>query len=77
MSNGAGQEEQLNILRRLADAAEAEGRIQVFSEEKGNVSNARNVGMAHATGEWLAFVDADDRLKPNHLQLLMAAVADD
>lgn len=77
VSNGAGQEEQLNILHRLADAAEAEGRIQVFSEEKGNVSNARNVGMAHATGEWLAFVDADDRLKPNHLQLLMAAVADD
>lgn len=27
--------------------------------------------MAHATGEWLTFVDADDRLEPNHLELLM------
>ena len=33
--------------------------------------------MAHATGEWLTFVDADDRLNADHLQLLMDAVADD
>lgn len=76
VSNGTGQEQQLAILNRLANANRG-GQIKVFSEEKGNVSNARNVGMAHATGEWLAFVDADDRIKPNHLQLLMDAVADD
>lgn len=37
------------------------------------MSHARNVGIEHARGEWLTFVDADDRLEPNHLQLLMEA----
>lgn len=45
----------------------------IISEKQGNVSNARNVGMDHAKGEWLTFVDADDRVDPNHLQLLADA----
>lgn len=71
VSNGAGQEPQLAILN--AYAAEMPDRIRVFCEEKGNVSNARNIGMEHATGQWLTFFDADDRIESNHLQLLMSA----
>ena len=42
--------------------------------EKGNVSNARNIGIRAATGEWITFSDADDRMAPNHLQLFMDKV---
>lgn len=35
--------------------------IQVLHSPKG-VSNARNYGIDHAKGEWIAFVDADDYL---------------
>lgn len=73
VSNGPGQEAQLEILRRLASSDE-KGRVKVLSVERGNVSNARNVGIEHATGEWLTFVDADDRLADDHLQRYIDAI---
>jgi glycosyltransferase involved in cell wall biosynthesis len=42
--------------------------IYVKTENKG-VSAARNLGIQHAKGEWLAFLDADDIWFPNKLQL--------
>lgn len=35
-------------------------RIKLFDKSNGGVSSARNVGLEHATGEWIYFVDADD-----------------
>lgn len=44
--------------------------IKVFTSEKG-VSNARNLGVQNATGEWLAFVDADDYLAKSGVTTMM------
>ena len=35
--------------------------VKLYHSEKG-VSNARNAGIANASGKWLMFVDADDEL---------------
>jgi len=48
--------------REIAEAfAEYDDRIRVFSSEKNQgVAAARNTGISHATGEYLAFLDSDD-----------------
>ncbi len=39
-----------------------------FWTEKANVSYARNLGAAHATGDFLQFLDVDDTLEPGKLE---------
>ena len=46
-------------------------RIQVVHQQNGGVSKARNTGLAHATGEFVAFVDADDNISPHYLEDLL------
>lgn len=56
------------ILRRLAAA---DDRIRVVDIPNGGVSNARNIGLACAAGEWIQFLDADDLLEPEYLTAAM------
>lgn len=39
-------------------------------------SAARNLGMTEITGEYLAFVDSDDRLQPDYLETLISQIGD-
>ena len=50
--------------------AEQDGRIQVVHKENGGLSSARNVGLDKMTGEWILFVDSDDWIELNTLELL-------
>lgn len=50
--------------------AKTDSRIKVFHKENGGVSSARNLGLAKAHGEWIAFVDADDKLDSKMYELL-------
>lgn len=44
--------------------------------ENGRQGKARNIGLSYATGEWIAFIDADDWIEADYLnQLYQAAVS--
>ncbi len=48
--------------------------IQLIQQKHAGVSAARNAGIQRATGDWLMFLDADDALTPDALQVLSAGV---
>ena len=52
------------------DYAARDPRIRVFHKENGGVSSARNLGLDHARGEWIAFVDSDDTVGEKYLEHL-------
>jgi glycosyltransferase involved in cell wall biosynthesis len=56
------------LVRGLDDS-----RICLLSNKGAGVSAARNLGARTATGAWLMFLDADDRLRPGAVARLTAA----
>jgi CDP-glycerol glycerophosphotransferase len=54
--------------------ADRDERFRLVTQPNGGLGNARNNGIKHATGEFLAFVDSDDYLAPNAYELLLGAL---
>lgn len=50
--------------------AKTDCRVKVFHQRNQGVSAARNLGLDNANGRWIVFVDGDDALKANALQIL-------
>jgi glycosyltransferase involved in cell wall biosynthesis len=48
-------------------------RVRVLSKENGGVASARNAGVLAASGELVAFLDADDYWLPDKLEVQMRA----
>ena len=48
-----------------------DNRINKINIKNGGVSNARNIGIRNATGDYLMFVDSDDHLKDNAIERLV------
>lgn len=51
-------------------------RIRVIHKANGGLSDARNVGLAKATGDYIYFVDSDDVVERNLIERAMATMRD-
>lgn len=46
-------------------------RIRVFHKDNGGVSSARNLGIEKSQGEYIVFIDSDDRVETNFIEHLL------
>ena len=51
--------------------AKNDSRIRVYHKQNGGLSDARNFGVEHAHGEYMAFVDSDDYIAPHYIEYLL------
>lgn len=61
-------------LQLCNDFASRDSRVRVLDKPNGGVSSARNLALDKAEGEWVMFVDADDWVELNMLELCVPYV---
>lgn len=69
LSDDGSTDESLEICYSLSSECD---KVRIFSNKHLGVSHARNVGLDHARGEYVCFVDADDTIDSDYLEVLYA-----
>ncbi len=54
--------------------AEKDGRIKLIHKENGGLSDARNVGIENATGEYITLLDSDDWFSYNFCEIMLKEI---
>lgn len=67
--NDGSTDQTLELLYTVEDP-----RLKIFSYKNGGPALARNYGISHATGEFIAFLDADDLWTRDKLELQLATL---
>lgn len=70
--NDGSTDRSLDICRMIDD-----DRVEVYTKENGGASSARNVGLNNRKGEYVLFVDSDDYLKENAVEILVSNAVSD
>jgi glycosyltransferase involved in cell wall biosynthesis len=64
--------------KKCEEWAKKDSRIKVYHKLNGGLSDARNYGLQFAKGEFIGFVDSDDKIAPDMLEkLLLACIRDE
>ncbi|PGT18403.1 MULTISPECIES: glycosyltransferase [Bacillus cereus group] len=66
-----------NTVEIADEFAKRDKRVKVISQENGGLSAARNTGIDHASGEFIAFVDGDDYLDKSMYETLYKKIVTD
>lgn len=56
------------------DYAKRDPRAKVIHQQNRGLSAARNVGLTHATGSYITFVDSDDYIAPDYVSYLFSLI---
>ncbi|BAB74766.1 alr3067 [Nostoc sp. PCC 7120 = FACHB-418] len=67
--NDGSTDNTFELVRNIQD-----NRLKIFSYENGGLPVARNRGITHAVGQFIAFIDADDLWTTDKLELQFAAL---
>ena len=67
--NDGSKDNTLEVAESLADKY---SNLRIFSKENGGSSSARNMGLDHAKGDYITFVDSDDYLLPGKLAAVLS-----
>lgn len=62
------------IAKRYVDGND---RWRLIHQENQGLGGARNTGLQHATGDYVLFLDSDDRLRPDSLRILSDHLTDE
>ncbi len=65
-----------NCDKILAEYAARDSRFIIVNKENGGLSDARNVGMATAAGEYILYLDSDDCIHPQAFEILYTLATD-
>lgn len=66
--NDGSQDHSKNIIAKFQN--EYEGKIVYLEKENGGLSSARNMALEHVNGKYITFLDSDDYLAPDYLEIL-------
>lgn len=71
MVNDGSKDDSETICKRFL---EYDDRFRYFTKANGGVSSARNLGLDNVKGDYITFIDADDWVDENYLELLITTV---
>lgn len=66
--NDGSEDKSLNILRNFENI---DKRITLINQENSGPSKARNLGIKKSTGDYIAFIDADDYVELNYIEKMI------
>lgn len=70
-------DETYNIIQNKQQSFFKDCQIKIIRKDNGGVSSARNIGIENAQGEYIAFIDVDDEIKPTYLESLAEGIGYD